>query len=62
MSLIKKIIRQAQLILCAKFNIGSTKCVASGSDFYLVIRDTATAIQQSGLECKRCKRYIRFVS
>ena len=62
MSLIKKVARQVQLILCAKFNIGSVKCVASGSEFYLVLRDTSTAVQQSGLECKRCKRYIRFVS
>jgi len=59
---IKKVIRQFRFILCAKFNIGTAQCVASGSEFYLVIRDTSTAAQQSGLECKQCKRYIRFES
>jgi len=62
MLLIRKIIKQLKILLCAKFNIGITQCIASGSSFNLVVKDTSTAIQQSGLECKRCKRYILFVS
>lgn len=47
-------------LLCAKFNIGVPQCIAQGSDFNLVLRDTSTSVQQSGLECKRCTRYINF--
>lgn len=46
--------------LCARFNIGVLECVAKGSEFNLVLRDTSTSVQQVGLECKRCTRYINF--
>ena len=52
--------RKIKQFLCAKFNIGMLQCIAQGSEFNLVLRDTETAIQQSGLECKHCTRYINF--
>ena len=47
--------------LCERFNIGVPQCVAQGSEFNIVLRDTKTSKgMQSGLECKYCNRYINF--
>ena len=56
MSLVKSI----RKVLCARFNIGVTQCLTKNSEFNLLLVDTSTAVQQSHLECKKCKRRIRF--
>ena len=56
MSLVKSI----RKVLCAKFNIGVTECLTKNSEFNLLLVDTSTAVQQSHLECKKCKRVIKF--
>ena len=60
MPLIRKLIKQLRMLSCARFNIGVSQCVSDSSNFNLLIRDTSTSVQQTGLECKRCKRYILF--
>ena len=60
MPLIRKLTKQLTLLLCARFNVGVSRCVSNSSNFNLLIRDTSTSVQQTGLECKRCKRYILF--
>ena len=56
MSLAKSI----RTFLCARFNIGTTQCLTKNSEFNLLLIDTSTSVQQSHLECKKCKRRIKF--
>jgi hypothetical protein len=60
MPLIRKLIKQLRILSCAYGNIGVSRCVSDSSNFNLLIKDTSTSVQQTGLECKRCKRYILF--